>query len=149
MRGRLLGLEADDSPSKSEIECSSHFHLRTVVFETEPPEVVAEHWLDSLREDGILVECPLDQFTAPEDWIPLYTSVSLQHYLPAALSAFPNQRVPSLIAVAPPDFHVVLLHCGCLSLNPFIEFSIQNNSSSSDVLNIQASISISPKYVSK
>ena len=44
---------------------------------------------------------------------------------------------------------VVLLHCGCLSLNPFIEISIQNNSSSSDVLNIQASISISPKYETK
>ena len=44
---------------------------------------------------------------------------------------------------------VVLLHCGCLSLNPFIEISIQNNSSSSDVLNIQASISISPKFESK
>ena len=44
---------------------------------------------------------------------------------------------------------VVLLHCGCLSLNPFIEFSIWNNSSSSDVLYIQASISISPKYESK
>ena len=44
---------------------------------------------------------------------------------------------------------VVLLHCGCLSLNPFIEFSIRNISSSSDVLNIQASISISPKFESK
>ena len=44
---------------------------------------------------------------------------------------------------------VVLLHCGCLSLNPFIEFSIRNNASSSDVLNIQASISISPKFESK
>ena len=44
---------------------------------------------------------------------------------------------------------VVLLHCGCLSLNPFIEFSIRNNSSSSDVLNIQASISISPKFKSE
>ena len=44
---------------------------------------------------------------------------------------------------------VVLLHCGCLSLNPFIEFSIRNNSSSSDVLNIQASISISPKFESQ
>ena len=80
MRGRLLGLEADDSPSKSQIECSSHFHLQMAASETEPPEVVVEHWLDSLREDGILVECPPDQFTAPEDWIPLYTSVSLQHY---------------------------------------------------------------------
>ena len=44
---------------------------------------------------------------------------------------------------------VVLLHCGCLSLNPFIEFRIRNNSSSSDVLYIQASISKSPKYESK
>ena len=44
---------------------------------------------------------------------------------------------------------VVLLHCGCLSLNPFIEFRIWNNSSSPDVLNVQASISISPRYVSK
>ena len=106
VRGRLLGLEANDSPSKSQIDCSSHFHLRTAASKMEPPEVVAEHWLDSLREDGILVECPPDQFTAPDDWIPLYTSVGLQHYLPAALSAFQNQGVPSLIAVAPPDFHV-------------------------------------------
>ena len=44
---------------------------------------------------------------------------------------------------------VVLIHCSCLSLNPFIEFSIRKNSSSSDVLNIQASISISPKFESK
>ena len=42
---------------------------------------------------------------------------------------------------------VVLLPCGCLSLNPFLEISIRNNSSSSDVLNIQASIS--PKFESK
>ena len=106
MRGRLLRLEANDSPSKSQIKHSSHFHLRTVASEMEPPEVVGEHWLDSLREDGILVECPPDQFTASDDWIPLYTSVGLQHYLPAAVSAFPSQGVPSLIAVAPPDFHV-------------------------------------------
>ena len=106
MRGRLLRLGANDSPSKSQIDRSSHFHLQTAASEMEPPEVVAEHWLDSLREDGILVECPPDQFTAPDDWIPLYTSVGLQHYLPAALSAFPSQGVPSLIAVTPPDFHV-------------------------------------------
>ena len=106
VRGRLLGLEANDSPSKSQIDRSSCFRLRTAASEMEPPEVVAEHWLGSLREDGILVECPPDQFTAPDDWIPLYTSVGLQHYLPAALSAFLSQGVPRLIAVAPPDFHV-------------------------------------------
>ena len=106
VRGRLLGLEADDSPSKSQIDRSSCFRLRTMASKMEPPEVVAEHWLDILRADGILVECPPDQFTAPDDWIPLYTNVGLQHYLPAALSAFQNQGVPNLIAVTPPDFHV-------------------------------------------
>ena len=65
-----------------------------------------EHWLPNLRKDGLLVECPPDQFTAPADWIPLYTSEGLQKYLPAVLSAFPSQGVPSLIAVAPPKFRV-------------------------------------------
>ena len=47
------------------------------------------------------------------------------------------------------EYNVVLLPCGSLSLNPFIEYRIQNKSSSSDVLYIQASISISSKYESK
>ena len=68
--------------------------------------MIAEHWLSNLRKDSLLVECPLDQFTAPVDWIPLYTREGLQKYLPAALSAFPSQGVPSLIAVAPPEVHV-------------------------------------------
>ena len=76
------------------------------VSEMEPPEVIIEHWLDHLRGEGILVECPPDQFTAPADWIPLYTSESLQWYLPAALSAFPTQGMPSLIAVTPPECHI-------------------------------------------
>ena len=76
------------------------------VSETDLPDVITEHWLPILRREGLLVECPLDQFTAPADWIPLYTREGLQKYLPAALSAFPSQGVPSLIAVAPPEFHV-------------------------------------------
>ena len=106
VRGSLLGLEAGDSPSRREIEESNRFRLRTAVSETEPPEVVAEHWLPNLRKDGLLVECPLDQFTAPVDWIPLYTREGLQKYLLAALSAFPSQGVPSLVAVVPPEVHV-------------------------------------------
>ena len=106
VRGSLLRLEADDSPSRRQIKCSSLFQLGTVASETEPPEVIVEHWLANLRNDGLLVECPPDQFTAPADWIPLYTNEGLKKYLPAALSAFPSQGVPSLIAVAPPEFHV-------------------------------------------
>ena len=106
VRGSLLRLEADDSPSKRQIECSGHFQFRTATSEMEPPEVIAEHWLDNLRNDGVLVECPPDQFTAPADWILLYISEGLQRYLLAALSAFPSQGVPSLIAVTPPKFHV-------------------------------------------
>ena len=106
VRGSLLGLEAGNSPSRREIEDSSHFQLRMVASETEPPEVIAEHWLTNLRRESLLVECPLDQFTAMADWIPLYTREGLQKYLPAALSAFPSQGVPSLIAVTPPEVHV-------------------------------------------
>ena len=63
--------------------------------------MIAEHWLPNLRKDGLLVECPPEQFTTPADWIPLYTPKGLQKYLLAVLSAFPSQGVPSLIAVAP------------------------------------------------
>ena len=62
---------------------------------------------------------------------------------------FKQNRGEKIVVHFCQDYIVVLLHCGCLSLNPFIEFSIRNNSSSSDVLYIQASISISPKYESK
>ena len=68
--------------------------------------MITEHWLANLRKDGLLVECPPDQFTTPVDWIPLYTREGLQKYLPAALSAFPSQGVLSLIAIAPPEVRV-------------------------------------------
>ena len=106
VRGSLLGLEAGTSPSRREIENSSRFRPRTAASETELPEVITEHWLPILRDEGLLVECPPDQFTATADWIPLYTREGLQKYLPAALSAFPSQGVPSLIAIVPPDVRV-------------------------------------------
>ena len=106
VRGSLLGLEAGASPSRRDINNSSHFIPQTVVSELDLPEVITEHWLPILRREGLLVECPLDQFTTPADWIPLYTHEGLQKYLPAALSAFPSQGALSLIAVAPPEFRV-------------------------------------------
>ena len=106
VRGSLLGLEAGDSPSMREIEESSRFQLQTVASEMEPPEVITEHWLSSLWKDGLLVECPPDQFTTLADWIPLYTHEGLQKYLLATLSAFQSQGVLSLIAVTPPEVHV-------------------------------------------
>ena len=103
VRGSLLGLEAGDSPSRREIEDSSCFRLQTAASEMEPSDVIAEHWLPNLRRNGLLVECPPDQFTTPANWILLYTHEGLQKYLLAALSAFPSQGVPSLIAVATPE----------------------------------------------
>ena len=52
------------------------------------------------------MECPPDQFTTQADWVLLYTRKCLQKYLPAALSSFPSQGAPSLIAVAPLEFRV-------------------------------------------
>ena len=106
IRGSLLGLEAGASPSRRDIENSSSFVPRMAASETELPEVITEHWLPILRREGLLMECPPDQFTAPVDWILLYTHEGLQKYLPAALSAFPSQGIPSLIAVMPPEFCV-------------------------------------------
>ena len=106
VRGSLLGLETGASPSRRDIENSSHFVPRMAAFDTELPKVITEHWLPTLRREGLLMECPPDQFTTLVDWIPLYTHEGLQKYLPAVLSAFPSQGVPSLIAVAPPEFRV-------------------------------------------
>ena len=106
VRGSLLGLETGTSPSRRDINNSSRFVPRAAASESDLPEVITEHWLPILRREGLLVECPPDQFTTPADWIPLYTHEGLQKYLPAALSAFLSQGTPSLIAVAPPEFCV-------------------------------------------
>ena len=106
IRGSLLGLEAGASPSRRDIDNSSSFVPQTAASESDLPEVITEHWLPIVRREGLLMECPPDQFIAPVDWIPLYTCESLQKYLPAALSAFPSQGAPSLIAIAPPEFHI-------------------------------------------
>ena len=106
VRGSLLELEAGASPSRRDIDNSSRFVPRTAASETDLAEVITEHWLPILRREGLLMECPPDQFTAPADWIPLYTRESLQKYLPAVLSAFQSPGALSLIAVAPPEFRV-------------------------------------------
>ena len=106
IRGSLLGLEAGTSPSRRDIDNSSRFVPQAAASESDLPEVITDHWLPILRREDLLVECPLDQFTAPVDWIPPYSHEGLQKYLPAVLSAFPSQGAPSLIAVVPPEFCV-------------------------------------------
>ena len=106
VRCSLLGLEAGTTTSKEDINTSERFMPRAAAWELEPPEVIADHWLPILQEEGLLAECPLDQFKAEADWVPLYTKDSLEKHLPAALSAFMNAGPPSLTAVVPPGFHV-------------------------------------------
>ena len=92
--------------SRRDIDHSSCFVPRMAASESDLLEVITKHWLPILRREGLLMECPPDQFTAPADWIPLYTHEGLQKYLPAVLSAFPSQGTPSLIAIVPPEFRV-------------------------------------------
>ena len=92
-------------PSRRDINNSSCFVPQAAASESDLHEVITNHWLPILRREGLLVECPPDQFTAPADWVPLYTREGLQKYLPVALS-FPSQGAPSLTAVVPPEFHV-------------------------------------------
>ena len=72
VRGSLLGLEAGTSPSRRDIDNSNCFIPRMAASKTDLPEVITKHWLPILRREGLLMECPPDQFIAPVDWIPLY-----------------------------------------------------------------------------
>ena len=106
VRCSLLGLEAGTTPSRRDIDNSSSFVPRVVASKSDLPEVITDHWLPILRREGLLMECPPDQFTTLVDWVPLYTHEGLQKYLPATLSSFPSQGTPNLTAVVPPKFHV-------------------------------------------
>ena len=106
VRCSLLGLETGTTPSKEDINTSECFAPQAAAWELEPPEVITDHWLPILQEEGLLAECHPDQFTAEPDWVPLYTKDSLEQHLPAALSTFVNTGLPSLTAVVPADFHV-------------------------------------------
>ena len=110
VRCSLLGLEAGTTPSRKDIDTSSCFVPQVVVSKSDPPEVITDHWLPILRREGLLVEGPLNQFTATVDWVPLYTPKGLQKYLPVVLSSFTSQGTPSLTAIVPPEFHVAELH---------------------------------------
>ena len=106
VRCSLLGLEAGTMPSRKDIDTSDRFVPQVAASESDLPEVITDHWLPILRGEGLLVECPPDQFTATADWVPLYTREGLQKYLLVALSSFMSQGVPSLTAVVPPEFRV-------------------------------------------
>ena len=104
VRCSLLGLETGTTPSKEDINSSKRFTPRATAWETEPPEIITEHWLPILQEEGLLTECPPDKFTSRPGWVPLYTKESLMKHLQVALSAFSGSGAPSLMAVVPPQF---------------------------------------------
>ena len=106
VRCSLLGLEAGTTPSREDIDTSEHFIPQAAASELDLPEVITKHWLPILQEEGLLVECPPDQFTTTSDWVPLYTREGLQKYLLVALSSFMSQGAPSLTADVPPEFRV-------------------------------------------
>ena len=104
VRCSLLGLKVGATPSKKDIDTSECFVPQAAASELEPPEVIADHWLPILWENGLPVECHPSQFTAAADWVPLYTPDGLEKHLPAALSAFVNTGQPRLTAVVLPEF---------------------------------------------
>ena len=104
VRCSLLGLETGTTPSKEDINSSRWFTPRATAWETEPPEIIIDHWLLILQEESLLTECPPDKFTSRPGWVPLYTNESLTKHLPTALSTFSGSGVPSLMAVVPPKY---------------------------------------------
>ena len=106
MRCSLLGLEAGTLPSRKDIDTSEHFVPRAAASELDLPEVITNHWLPILWEEGLLVECSLDQFTTTVDWVLLYIQEGLERYLPAALCSFVSTGAPRLTALVPSECHV-------------------------------------------
>ena len=106
VRRSLLGLETGTIQSKEDINSSKRFAPRATAWETDQPEIITDHWLPILQEEGLLTECSPDRFTSRPSWVPLYTKESLVKHLPVALSTFSGTGVPSLMAVVPPDFQV-------------------------------------------
>ena len=104
VRCGLLGLETGTTPSKEEINSSKRFTPRATAWETDPPEIITDHWLPILQEEGLLTECPPDKFTSRPGWVPLYTKESLTKHLPVVLSTFLGSGASSLMAVVPPKF---------------------------------------------
>ena len=106
VRCSLLGLEAGTTPSRADSDTSECFVPQAAASESDLPEVITDYWLPILWEEGLLVECPPDQFTATVDWVPLYTREGLESYLPAALSSFAGTGAPNLTAIVPLECHV-------------------------------------------
>ena len=106
MRCSLLGLEAGTTPSRKDIDTSDRFVPRAAASELDLPEIITNHWLPILQEEGLLVECSPDQFTTTVDWVPLYTREGLERYLPAAMSSFASTGAPQLTAVVTPECRV-------------------------------------------
>ena len=55
VRCSLLGLEAGTTPSKEDINTSEQFIPRAAAWESEPPEVITDHWLPSSRKKASLL----------------------------------------------------------------------------------------------
>ena len=104
VRCSLLGLETGTTPSKKDINSSKRYTTQAVAWETEPPEIITDHWLPILQEEGLLTESPPDKFTSKPGWVPLYTKESLMKHLLVALSTFLSSGAPSLMAVVLPQF---------------------------------------------
>ena len=103
VRGSILWLQDGATPSREDINTSGCFVPQAAASELEPPEVVADHWLPILWEQGYLTECHPNRFMAVGDWVPLYTLEGLEKHLPVALSTFASTKLPSLTAVVPPQ----------------------------------------------
>ena len=79
-------------PSREDIDTTEHFVPQAAASELEPPEVITDHWLPILWEEGI----------------PLYSPDSLEKHLPAALSTFVSTGPSSLTAVVPLEFRMAM-----------------------------------------
>ena len=57
VRARLLGLDPDVTPTDAQINASPRFALRSAAAERDAPDIITDHWMPYLEENGRLADC--------------------------------------------------------------------------------------------
>ena len=63
VRAKILGLEAETSPSQQDIDSSPIFALRRAADESRPSSIIGKHWVPYLKQKGHLVDCKPKDFS--------------------------------------------------------------------------------------
>ena len=103
VHARILSLPEGEEATQENFNSSPDFQLRRVVYETRPPTVIGEYWINHLDSKGHLAKCKPNAFKYADEWLPLYTRASVTKQISGLGALLNTQGDSPLIAIIPPD----------------------------------------------